>query len=75
MRPYRLGDLRTTLADRQFRVRDRRQRGLPGCDERFGRCQLLGELAQLLGLRAAKVLQAPAESCGIADGQTIEAFT
>ena len=46
---------------------------MPAGDERFGGGDLVGELLQLLGLRAAQVLQAPAEACGVTDGQTVEA--
>jgi len=74
VRSYRLSDIAAARADRQLGIGDPRDRGLPGGNQRFGCCDLLGELLQLLGFRAAKALQSPAEARGVADGETVKAF-
>ena len=72
VRPYRLGDLLPPLADRQVRIGDRRDRGLPGRYECFGGGDLFGELLQLLGLRLSEMFQVPAEPGCVARRQSVE---
>jgi len=71
-----LGELVPPVADRQLRVGDCRDGSLAGGDQRLGRCELLGDLLDLLGADLpAQILDATAEPGGIADCQPVEAVS
>ena len=70
------GDLVAPIADRQVGIGDRGDGGFAGRDERLGRCELFGELPELLRTGvAAQVLEAAAEPGGVADCQAVEAVS
>src|ERR1700730_5469255 len=67
------GDHVTPVADRQVGVGDRGNDGFAAGDERLGGGDLFADLAELLGSGpAARILEATAEPCGVADRQAVE---